>query len=50
MLIAVRDVAFMKNEKMLLKVSAMKGVMRFERKDKLNPWYIIPFEGVKEAW
>ncbi|XP_070041170.1 uncharacterized protein [Nicotiana tomentosiformis] len=32
----------MVGEKVLLKVSPMKGVMRFGNKDKLSPWW--PFE------
>ncbi|XP_070005375.1 uncharacterized protein [Nicotiana sylvestris] len=33
----VRDLEFMKGEKVFLKVSPMKGVMRFGRKGKLSP-------------
>ncbi|XP_075083657.1 uncharacterized protein LOC142167390 [Nicotiana tabacum] len=33
----VRDLEFMKGEKVFLKVSSMKGVMRFGRKGKLSP-------------
>ncbi|XP_019261852.1 PREDICTED: uncharacterized protein LOC109239725 [Nicotiana attenuata] len=40
----VRDVAYMVGEKVLLRVSPMKGVMRFGRKGKLIPRYIGPFE------
>ncbi|XP_070056473.1 uncharacterized protein [Nicotiana tomentosiformis] len=40
----VRDVAFMEGEKVLLKVSPIKGVMRFEKKVKLSPRFIGPFE------
>ncbi|XP_070014606.1 uncharacterized protein [Nicotiana sylvestris] len=39
-----RDVAFMVGEKVLLKVSPMKGVMRFGKKRKLSSRYIGPFE------
>ncbi|XP_009603533.1 uncharacterized protein [Nicotiana tomentosiformis] len=39
-----RDGAFMVGEKVLLRVSAMKGVMRFEKNGKLIPQYISPFE------
>ncbi|XP_070042896.1 uncharacterized protein [Nicotiana tomentosiformis] len=40
----VRDVAFIEGEKVLLRVSPMKGVMRFGKMDKLIPRYIGPFE------
>ncbi|XP_070034574.1 uncharacterized protein [Nicotiana tomentosiformis] len=39
-----RDVAYMVREKVLRRVLPMKGVMRFERKGKLSPQYIVPFE------
>ncbi|XP_070057056.1 uncharacterized protein [Nicotiana tomentosiformis] len=39
-----RDVAFMVGERDLLKVSPMKGVMRFGNKSKLSPRYIGPFD------
>ncbi|KAK4723851.1 hypothetical protein R3W88_026630 [Solanum pinnatisectum] len=35
---------FQTGEKVLLKVSPMKGVMRFGKKGKLSPRYIGPFE------
>ncbi|XP_070032438.1 uncharacterized protein [Nicotiana tomentosiformis] len=38
------DVAFMVGERVLLRVSLMKGVMRFGKKGKLSPRYIRPFE------
>ncbi|WMV18340.1 hypothetical protein MTR67_011725 [Solanum verrucosum] len=40
----VRDMAFQIGENVLLKVSPMKGVMRFGKKGKLSPRYIGPFE------
>ncbi|XP_070019598.1 uncharacterized protein [Nicotiana sylvestris] len=40
----VRDVVFMVEEKVLLKVSPLKGVMKFGKKGKLSPRYIGPFE------
>ncbi|XP_070032869.1 uncharacterized protein [Nicotiana tomentosiformis] len=40
----VRDVAYMVGEKVLLKVSPVKGIMRFGKKGKLSPRYIGPFE------
>ena len=38
----------MVGERVLLKVSPMKGVMRFEKKGKLSPRYIGPF-GIIES-
>ena len=43
----VRDLEFMIGEGVLLKVSPMKGVMRFGKKGKLSPRYIGPFEVVE---
>ncbi|XP_070046467.1 uncharacterized protein [Nicotiana tomentosiformis] len=40
----VRDVAFMVGERVLVRDSPMKGVMRFGKKGKLSPRYIGPFE------
>ena len=40
----VQDVSYMVDEKVLLKVSPMKGVMRFGKKGKLSPRFIGPFE------
>jgi len=40
----VRDVSFMIGEKALMKVSPMKGVMRFGKRGKLSPRFIGPFE------
>ncbi|XP_070043988.1 uncharacterized protein, partial [Nicotiana tomentosiformis] len=40
----VRDLAFMVGERVLLRVSPMKGVMRFGKKGKLSPRFIGPFE------
>ncbi|XP_070057079.1 uncharacterized protein [Nicotiana tomentosiformis] len=45
----VRDVAYMVGEKVLLRVSLIKGVMRFEKKGKLSPRYIGPFEVVERT-
>ncbi|XP_070003346.1 uncharacterized protein [Nicotiana sylvestris] len=39
----VRDVSYMVGEKVLLKVSPMKGLMRFGKKVKLSPQFIGPF-------
>ncbi|XP_070011661.1 uncharacterized protein [Nicotiana sylvestris] len=40
----VRDVAFKIEERVLLRVSPMKGMMRFRNKGKLSPRFIGPFE------
>ncbi|XP_070002183.1 uncharacterized protein [Nicotiana sylvestris] len=44
-----RDVSFMVSEKFLLKVSPMKGIMRFEKKGKLSPWFISPFDMLRRV-
>ena len=43
----VRDLEFMEGKQVLLKVSPMKGVMRFGKRGKLSPRYIGPFEVLK---
>ena len=43
----VRDMAFQTGKNVLLKVSPMKGVMRFGKKGKLSPRYIGPFEVIE---
>ncbi|XP_059289579.1 uncharacterized protein LOC132043108 [Lycium ferocissimum] len=40
----VRDLEYMVGEQVLLKVSPMKGMMRFWKKGKLSPKFINPFE------
>ncbi|XP_070014135.1 uncharacterized protein [Nicotiana sylvestris] len=40
----VRDVALMVGGKVLLKVSPMKGVVRFGKKVNMSYWYIRPFK------
>lgn len=40
----VRDKAFEAGEQVLLKVSLLKGLIRFGKKGKLNPRYVGPFE------
>ena len=44
-----RDISFMVGEKVLLKVSPMKGIMRFGKKGKLSPRFIGPFEVLKRV-
>ena len=39
-----KDLSFIVGDKMLLKVSPMKGVMRFGKKGKLSPRFIGPYE------
>ncbi|XP_057533078.1 uncharacterized protein LOC130810976 [Amaranthus tricolor] len=39
-----KPLAFEVGDKVLLKVSPMKGVMRFGKKGKLSPKYIGPYE------
>ncbi|XP_070025129.1 uncharacterized protein [Nicotiana sylvestris] len=43
----VCDVSYMEGEKGLLRISPMKGVMRFGKKRKLSPRYIRHFEVLK---
>ena len=45
----VRDLDFMEGEQVLLKVSPMKGVMRFGKRGYLSPRYIGPFEVLKRV-
>ncbi|XP_070039759.1 uncharacterized protein [Nicotiana tomentosiformis] len=40
----VRDVAYMASKKVLLRMSPMKGVMRFGKERKLSSRFIGPFE------
>ena len=39
-----RDLEFEVGDHVFLKVSPMKSVMRFERKEKFNPCFVGPFE------
>ncbi|XP_070046427.1 uncharacterized protein [Nicotiana tomentosiformis] len=43
------DVSFMVSEKVLLKVSPMKGIMRFGKKGKLSLRFIGPFEVLRRV-
>ena len=45
----VRDLEFMESEQVLLKVSPMKGVIRFGKQGNLSPRYIGPFEVLKRV-
>ena len=45
----VRDLEFMEGDKVLLKVSAMKEVMRFGKRCKLSPRYIGTFKVLKRV-
>ena len=45
----VRDMEFMVGDQVLLKVSPMKGVMRFGKRGELSPRYIGPFEILKRV-
>ncbi|WMV14028.1 hypothetical protein MTR67_007413 [Solanum verrucosum] len=38
-----RDLEFDVNDSVYLKISPMKGVMRFEKKGKLSPHYVVPY-------
>ena len=45
----VRDLDFIEGEHVLLKVSPMKGVMRFGKRRKISPRYIGPFIVLKRV-
>lgn len=42
-----RELVFEVGDKVFLRISLMKGVMRFGRKGKLSPWFVGPFEIVR---
>ncbi|GJV22411.1 hypothetical protein Tco_1371431 [Tanacetum coccineum] len=37
-------------DRVMLKVSPWKGVVRFGKRGKLNPRYVGPFKGVSKSW
>ena len=39
-----RELEFLEGDKVYLKISPMKGVMRFGKKGKLSPCYVSPYE------
>ena len=39
-----RDLEFEVGDMVYLKISPMKGVMRFDKKGKLIPWYVVSYE------
>ena len=43
----LRDLEFEVEDRVFLKLSPWKGVVRFEKRGKLNPRYIGPFEIVE---
>ncbi|XP_070042723.1 uncharacterized protein [Nicotiana tomentosiformis] len=43
------DLSFIVGEKVLLKVSLMKGIMRLGKKGKLSPWFISSFEVLRRV-
>ncbi|XP_073033891.1 uncharacterized protein [Primulina eburnea] len=44
-----RDLEFTVGDHVFVKVATMKGVMRFEKKGKLNPRFIEPFEIIERV-
>ncbi|XP_070054601.1 uncharacterized protein [Nicotiana tomentosiformis] len=44
-----RDLSFLVGEKVLLKVSPMKGIMRFGKKSKLSLRFIVPCEVLRRV-
>ncbi|KAH0633271.1 hypothetical protein KY284_036057 [Solanum tuberosum] len=39
-----RDLEFDVHDRVYLKISPMKGIMRFGKKGKLSPWYVGPYQ------
>ncbi|GKD36342.1 putative reverse transcriptase domain-containing protein [Tanacetum coccineum] len=44
-----KPLEFQVGDRVMLKVSPQKGVIRFEKRGKLNPWYIGPFKILKKV-
>ncbi|GKF93087.1 hypothetical protein Tco_0279806, partial [Tanacetum coccineum] len=44
-----KPLEFQVGDSVMLKVSPQKGVIRFEKQGKLNPWYIGPFKILKRV-
>ena len=44
-----RDLEFEEGDKVYLKISHMKGVVRFGKKGKLSPRYVGPYEILKRV-
>ncbi|GKA33206.1 putative reverse transcriptase domain-containing protein [Tanacetum coccineum] len=44
-----KPLEFQVGDHVILKVSPQKGVIRFEKRGKLNPWYIGPFKILKRV-
>nr|GFD38532.1 putative reverse transcriptase domain-containing protein [Tanacetum cinerariifolium] len=43
-----KPMEFQVGDKVMLKVSPWKGVVRFGKQGKLNPWYVGPFKVLEE--
>ncbi|GJV71880.1 putative reverse transcriptase domain-containing protein [Tanacetum coccineum] len=44
-----KPLEFQVRDRVMLKVSSQKGVIRFRKRGKLNPWYIGPFKILKRV-
>ncbi|GKC41246.1 hypothetical protein Tco_1058968 [Tanacetum coccineum] len=44
-----KPLEFQVGDRIILKVSPQKGVIRFGKREKLNPWYIGPFKILKKV-
>ncbi|GKB59053.1 putative reverse transcriptase domain-containing protein [Tanacetum coccineum] len=44
-----KPLEFQVGDRVMLKVSPRKGVIRFGKRGKLNPWYIVPFKILKRV-
>lgn len=45
----IKDVDFKVGEQVLLQVYSIKGVMMFDKRWMISPWYIGPFESLNNA-